>query len=369
MNITIPLGTRPEVIKMAPIILALRQSTIAKVEIIDTGQHPDLFAGAADAFGLVADLKLNVLSENQDLLDLFQRSCNQLRDAIKVSKPDLLLVHGDTTTAAAGAFVGFLSKVHVAHVEAGLRTNDIHSPYPEEFNRRLIDAVSTLHFTPTIKASENLLREGVPKEGIYNVGNSIVDAVNFISGSSDHSLETVLASEILEFINLPFTLVTLHRRENYGEPLDDILEAIVNLATHGYRFILPLHKNPQIRTQILSKLSGVENILLVEALDYIPFIKLLGVASLVITDSGGIQEEAITLGKPLLIAREHTERDEAIGTGLAVLVGNDANLISTEFRRRFNEPVTSAINLNPFGDGKTAEKILKVLKEFDFKKL
>lgn len=369
MKITIPLGTRPEVIKMAPIILALKQSGFAEVEIIDTGQHPDLFTGAADAFGLLADKKLNVLSQNQDLLDLFQRSSNQLRDAIKVSRPDLLLVHGDTTTAAAGAFVGFLSKVHVAHVEAGLRTNDIHSPYPEEFNRRLIDSVSTIHFTPTIAASENLLREGVAREGIFNVGNSIVDAVNFILGAPDQNLETILTSEVLEFIKLPFTLVTLHRRENYGRPLDEILEAISNLATDGNRFFLPLHKNPQIRTQILSKLSGLENIMLVEAMDYVPFIKLLAAASLVITDSGGIQEEAITLGKPLLIAREHTERNEAIGTGLAVLVGNDSILISTEFHRRFNKPITSPKKSNPFGDGKTAEQILRILKEFNFKKL
>lgn len=369
MRIAIPLGTRPEVIKMAPVISALRDSNFFSLEIIDTGQHPDLFAGAANAFGLIPDKKLNVLSENQDLLDLFQRSCNQLSDLVKASPPDLLLVHGDTTTAAAGAFVGFLSKIHVAHVEAGLRTNDIHSPYPEEFNRRLIDSVSTIHFTPTHKASENLLREGVPKEGIFNVGNSVVDAVNFISNSSKYNLESVLSSEVLKFIEAPFTIVTLHRRENYGEPLDQILNALVNLALEGFRFILPLHKNPRIRTQILSKLDGVPNILLVEALDYIPFIKLLGVAGLVITDSGGIQEEAITLGKPLLIAREHTERDEALGTGLAVLVGNDTNVISTEFRRRFNKSAPSSIKSNPFGDGTTADQIRIILKEFDFKKL
>lgn len=369
MRIVVPLGTRPEVIKMAPVISALRRSNFCSLEIIDTGQHPDLFAGAAHAFGLVPDKKLNVLSENQDLLDLFQRSCNQLSDVMKENPPDLLLVHGDTTTAAAAAFVGFLSKVHVAHVEAGLRTNDIHSPYPEEFNRRLIDAVATIHFTPTHKASENLLREGVPKEGIFNVGNSIVDAVHFISNSSEFNIETVLSSEMLEFIKTPYTIVTLHRRENFGEPLDQILKSLVNLADEGFRFILPLHKNPRIRTQILSILDGVPNIMLVEAMDYIPFIKLLGLANLVITDSGGIQEEAITLGKPLLITREHTERDEAIETGLAVLVGCDTNLISSEFRARFNRAASDSMKSNPFGEGKTAYEIVKILKEFDFKKL
>jgi UDP-N-acetylglucosamine 2-epimerase (non-hydrolysing) len=356
-ELVVVMGTRPEVIKMAPLAIKLRKNENFKISLVSSGQHKDLFNDANSAFDLLIDHQMDVMVPNQGVDQLFIRSMQQFTNYLSDKKVDAVLVHGDTSTSAACALAAFNLGVSVIHIEAGLRSGTLESPWPEEANRRIIDSIAELAFAPTQIALENLRRESMAKHS-FLVGNTVVDALHFAikkSRTSDFSH--------LEGLNLdePFVLVTLHRRENVGHNFSEILGAIRNLARQGIRFVIPVHLNPKVRAQIHRELDSEENILLINPLKYLDFVYLLEKCKLVLTDSGGVQEEGITLSKPILIARNETERTEGIIAGGAVLVGSDSKAIENEIKKLY-EDAKHYFNMssakNPYGDGTSASQII-----------
>jgi len=356
--ISFVIGTRPEAIKIAPLILEFRRSKRIKTNIILSGQHNEMIQPVMDIFNLEEDVNFDVLGRCNSLEQTTALILNELSNYFEKIKPDLVFVQGDTITAFAGALSAFYKKIPIAHVEAGLRTESISSPFPEEANRRMISQLTSLHFAPTKLASENLLKNGIKKD-IFISGNTVVDALNLVSKKKNN-----FKIKGIDIFNEKFILTTVHRRENWGEPIKNISKAILNVVkkNEGIKVILPMHKNPLVRKPLIEILGNNDNILLIDPLPYFEFILTLKNAFIVLTDSGGIQEEAHTLGKSILILRDCTERPEVILNGNALLVGTDFKKIELELNNllKFSEEDKGfKKNLNTFGNGDASKLILK----------
>jgi UDP-N-acetylglucosamine 2-epimerase (non-hydrolysing) len=364
MKISVILGTRPEAIKLCPVILQLRQNAVSEITVCVTGQHRKMLDQTLKAFGVVPDVDLNVMQPNQTLPDLTSRILTGVSHYLRQARPDLIVVQGDTTTAFAAALAGYYERIPVAHVEAGLRTHNKFSPYPEEVNRTLLADLSRLHFAPTQTAKENLLREGICSDSISVTGNTVIDALLFavnLTRDCPPQVPGILEALIGE-TKRRFVLITGHRRENFGAGFVAICRAILCLAERfpEVEFVYPVHLNPNVREPVQRILSGQTNVHLLEPLDYLPFVRALDNCFFVLTDSGGIQEEAPSLGKPVLVMRTNTERPEAITAGTARIVGVDSESIFEEASRLLlDSDAYRAMSLavNPYGDGKASVRI------------
>lgn len=361
-------GTRPEAVKMAPVVLQLAATAGVESRVCVTAQHRQMLDQVLSVFKIVPDIDLNLMRPDQSLADLTAGILTHLDPVLKSEKPDWVLVQGDTTTVMTTALLCYYNRIRVGHVEAGLRTDDKWQPFPEEINRRIAGVVADLHFAPTQHARRNLLREGVPDERIVVTGNPVIDALQKIV---THPMPTE-TQELLDRTGIRpggrrLVLVTAHRRENFGKPLADICEALRGLAeqySDSIHLIYPVHLNPNVQQPVYQLLAGVPNITLLPPLDYLPMVHLMKRATLVLTDSGGIQEEATGLGVPTLVLREVTERPEGLEAGVLKLVGSDPARIVRESAQLLDDPdahAAMAQAANPFGDGHAAERIVKAL--------
>jgi UDP-N-acetylglucosamine 2-epimerase (non-hydrolysing) len=373
MKILVVFGTRPEAIKMAPLVHALRASPALQTVVCVTAQHRQMLDQVLELFQIKPDIDLNLMRAGQDLSDITSRVLLGMRDVIKEQKPAAVLVHGDTTTALASAMAAFYESVPVGHVEAGLRTHNVHAPFPEEFNRQVISKIAHWHFAPTALSKDNLLAEGVKADDIMVTGNTVIDALQWVSQRIDQDqlrqqqLDSLL-KQVLDFdwTSQRFILITGHRRENFGEGFLNICKAIRELATEHptTHFVYPVHLNPNVQEPVYRLLRDLPNVHLISPLDYEPFAYLLRHCYLVLTDSGGIQEEAPSLGKPVLVMRETTERPEAVQAGTVRLVGsNTASIIKnvTDLLTNRAHHDSMAKAHNPYGDGKACERIMGAL--------
>lgn len=374
-KVCVVIGTRPEAIKMAPVVLALRaQPHHFDVSICSTGQHTTMLYGAMAAFDLKPDVELGVMKPGQSLAELTSRLLLALDAHFEATQPDLVLVHGDTTSAMAGALAAFYRQIEVGHVEAGLRTGNLLSPFPEEYNRRSVAIATRYYFAPTPAARANLEREGVAPDSIIVTGNTVIDALLLTIRTLESRPEEVaqLGARLLTQIGFdieaqPFVLITAHRRENFGTGLDNICYSIHELAKANpdLHFIYPVHLNPKVKDVVEHKLADVPNVVLIPPQDYKDFAWLLRHCLLVLTDSGGIQEEAPALGKPVLVMRDTSERPEAIEAGTARLVTTDPLRVIRETQTLISDAAVfeaMARAVNPFGDGHAAERIATYLK-------
>ena len=358
-------GTRPEAIKMAPVVQALKARSDVRTSVCLTGQHREMLLQVTDLFGIVPDHNLDVMRAAQGLTHVTGAVLAGLETAFQEMKPDWVLVHGDTTTTMAAAMAAYYQQIPVGHVEAGLRTGNIYSPWPEEMNRKIAGALSTLHFAPTRGSADNLLREGIDGDRIAITGNTVIDALFWVR---DHTLRNPQTeSEMAErfgFLNpaKKLILVTGHRRENQGGGLEKICAAMRSLALRGdVEVVYPVHLNPNVQRAARAVLKDVEGVHLIHPLDYLPFVWLMDRAHLIVTDSGGIQEEAPSLGKPVLVTRDTTERPEAVEAGTVRLTGADTDAILWEAERLLDDDAAYAAMAhahNPYGDGKAASRIV-----------
>lgn len=354
-------GTRPEAIKMAPLVAALKAVEDISTLVAVTAQHREMLDQVLDLFGIEPEYDLNIMSHGQTLADITGRVVSGMQNIIKEEKPDAVFVHGDTTTTFAAALAAFYCQTPVGHVEAGLRTRDKYSPFPEEMNRRLTGAIADFHFAPTESARQNLLAEGVDKSNIFVTGNTVIDAlVNTVR--RDYNFSDPLLDE-LACSPKKLILVTAHRRENWGKPMEDIFWALRDIveAFEDVEIVFPVHKNPKIQSLAQDILGKCQRINLIQPLDYEPFINLIAKSHLVLTDSGGLQEEAPALSKPVLVMREVTERPEAVTAGTVKLVGADRQRIFDETAKLLSDAQaysTMARAANPYGDGKASERIV-----------
>lgn len=361
-------GTRPEAIKLAPLVVALRAEPSVQHTTCVTAQHREMLDQVLATFGITPEFDLNLMKANQTLSDVTSAVLQGVCQVTEQVKPDWLIVQGDTTTAFAAALAGFYNKVRVAHVEAGLRTGNIYSPWPEEVNRRLVSQLTTVHFAPTRTAADNLLREGTDPATICVTGNTVVDALQWVdkrlSTDSDFSRKSHAPFKSIDR-SKKLILVTGHRRENFDGGLGRVCEALRQISDRrDVEIIYPLHLNPKVRVAALSTLGNRPNVHLIEPLDYAPFVALMRMSYFILTDSGGIQEEAPSLGKPVLITRETTERPEAIAAGNARLIGTSISEIVAGASSLLDDP--SAYSrmsrvANPFGDGKASYRIIERL--------
>ncbi len=355
--VAVIIGTRPEAIKMCPVICELKEmDNRFKTVVIVTGQHKEMLNQILNVFKIQPHYNLDVMERNQTLTQLTAKIIPALEKVILKEKPDIMLVQGDTTTSFTASLVAYYHKVMIGHVEAGLRTFNKYYPFPEEINRKLISVVCDLHFAPTLSSAENLKREGVPDELIHITGNTVIDALFYVLGNSK-SKWTGFQNDRHRQI-----LVTAHRRENFGQPLKNICQAIKQLIRR-YKDIevtYPVHKNPNVRDEVFKQLAGSERVNLIEPVDYFNFVNLMNNSYFILTDSGGIQEEAPSLGKPVLVLRNETERPEAVAAGTVKLVGTDTGLIVRAASLILDdEGVYSqmANAINPYGDGKAGKRI------------
>jgi UDP-N-acetylglucosamine 2-epimerase (hydrolysing) len=370
-RVLVVFGTRPEAIKMAPLVQKLRESRGFDVQVCVTGQHREMLDQVLALFDIVPEHDLDVMREQQSLTHVTSGILNSIGEVYEATRPDIVLVHGDTTTTLAASLAAFYRHIKLGHVEAGLRTGNIWSPWPEELNRKLCDAVSTWYFAPTERARANLLAEGACPERVVLTGNTVIDALLDVQRKIDS--DPTLADELAQqFPGIDWTrrivLITGHRRESFGEPFRKFCTALRILAGSyaDVQFIYPVHLNPNVREPAEEILSATPNIHMTEPLDYLPFVFLMSRAYLVITDSGGVQEEAPALGKPVLVTRETTERPEAVDAGVARLVGTDIGRILTEAKNLLDDPIayqSMACATNPYGDGHACERIIAALEE------
>ena len=379
-KILLVFGTRPEAIKMAPLVKKLQAMPEEFQTIVCvTGQHREMLDQVLRLFDITPDYDLNIMKPNQDLYDITSRILLGMRDVLKEVQPDIVLVHGDTTTSMAAALAAFYQQIPVGHVEAGLRTGNIYSPWPEEMNRLMTGRISTVHFSPTPLAKQNLLQEHVDEAKIVVTGNTVIDALQMVVErlKNDEQLAGEVKEKVLSMgydVNRlseerRLVLITGHRRENFGEGFLNICHAIKNLSEKypNVDFVYPMHLNPNVRKPVLEILGeGADNVFLIEPLDYLPFVYMMQHSTLILTDSGGVQEEAPGLGKPVLVMRDTTERPEAVEAGTVLLVGTNREKIEqgvsmllddADCYRRMSEAV------NPYGDGLACEKIVKKLGE------
>ena len=373
-------GTRPEAIKMAPLVKEFqRYSDDYKTVVCVTGQHREMLDQVLQIFEIKPDYDLNIMKQGQDLYDVTARVLVGLRDVLKAVSPDVVLVHGDTTTSMAAALAAFYQQIPVGHVEAGLRTHNIYSPWPEEINRQLTGRIATYHFAPTSLSRQNLLNEGVEPAHIHVTGNTVIDALYWVVDriKSDGALSQTLSEELLHSgydVNRlsqgkKLVLITGHRRENFGDGFIRICKAIKTLVEQypEVDFVYPMHLNPNVRKPIHEAFDGrsYDNMYFIEPLEYLSFVYLMEKSTIVLTDSGGIQEEAPGLGKPVLVMRDTTERPEALEAGTVKLVGTDYDKIVGEVSRLIDDPLyykTMSEAVNPYGDGKACERIVELLK-------
>ncbi len=369
MKVLIVFGTRPEAIKMAPVVTALRQAPDVETCVCVTAQHRQMLDQVLELFGIRPDFDLNIMKPGQDLTDITCNILLGLRDVLKQGRYDFVLVHGDTTTTLAASLAAFYGKTRIAHVEAGLRTGNLHAPWPEEMNRSLVGRIATLHLAPTPAAKANLLREGLNEAAIHVTGNTVIDAlrqtVAKIQGSQ--TLRQGFARQF-DFLDAGKRLicVTGHRRENFGDGFERICQALKTLGGRpDVQVVYPVHLNPSVQEPVRRILGAASNVHLINPLDYLPFVYLMSRSHLVITDSGGIQEEAPSLGKPVLVMRDTTERPEAVEAGTVKLVGTDTHKIVAEAVRLLDDPAAyeaMAHAHNPYGDGQACRRILEILR-------
>ncbi|MBE1513390.1 non-hydrolyzing UDP-N-acetylglucosamine 2-epimerase [Nesterenkonia halotolerans] len=357
-------GTRPEAIKMAPIVKALQASDLFECEVTVTGQHREMLDQVNDLFGITPDHDLNIIQPRQTLNGVLTRTVTGLDALFTQHKPDAVVVQGDTTTTTAGAMAAFYSGIPVIHAEAGLRSFNLYSPFPEEANRKMTSQITALHLAPTSQSRDNLLRESLPAEDIVVTGNTVIDALLEVAQKhvpfADAALEEAAASgrEVL--------LVTTHRRENQGSAMEGVGRALARLADRYPEklIVLPAHRNPVVREAILPALAGHENVIVTEPLPYGEFTRLMNLATVVLTDSGGVQEEAPSLGKPVLVMRENTERPEAVDAGTVRLIGTSEERVVEEVAALFDSPeayAAMANAVNPYGDGHAAKRTVAAI--------
>jgi UDP-N-acetylglucosamine 2-epimerase (non-hydrolysing) len=365
MKILCVFGTRPEAIKMAPVVKALEAAQGVNSAVCVTAQHRDMLDQVLTLFAIKPEFDLDIMRQNQDLTHITSAVLTGLGDVLDEFQPDRILVHGDTTTTFAASLAAFYRRIPVGHVEAGLRTGDSYAPWPEEMNRRLSDVIADMYFAPTRSSADNLLREGHREESIIITGNTVIDALLDVTKrlQEDENLQSELASQF-PFLDPArrLILVTGHRRENFGQGFEDICKALTDLGTRDdVQIIYPVHLNPNVREPVMRILKDRANIHLIEPLDYLPFVYLMDKAYLIITDSGGIQEEAPSLGKPVLVMRDVTERPEAVDAGTVKLVGTSRDAIVNECVQLLDDDAAYAIMSrahNPYGDGKAAARIV-----------
>jgi UDP-N-acetylglucosamine 2-epimerase (non-hydrolysing) len=378
MRILCVFGTRPEAIKMAPVIKELKKyPQHFDVRICVTAQHREMLDQMLELFEIVPDIDLNLMKPDQTLPDLTSRVLHAMTELLKEEKPDWVLIQGDTTTVMATALAAFYLRIPVGHIEAGLRTDDRYSPFPEEINRRIVSVLATYHFAPTERARERLLAEGVDPNHIFLTGNTVVDAIRWILQRPPSQEARALFSELelpapgaVQTEDLPFKLilVTAHRRESFGLPFESLCQGLRAIAERNPDVLLvyPVHLNPNVRDPVKRILKGHPRIRLIDPLPYEPFVRLMAAAHLILTDSGGIQEEATVLGKPVLVMREVTERPELLEAGIGKLVGTDARKIQEETERLLRDEDlyrSMAQKADIFGDGHAAERIARILKD------
>jgi UDP-N-acetylglucosamine 2-epimerase (non-hydrolysing) len=366
MKILFIFGTRPEAIKMAPVLAEAEQRGLSPI-VCTTAQHRQMLDQVLDLFGIKPDFDLDLMTPGQTLPALTARLIQELDRVVAEVKPDWVLVQGDTTSAMAGALVAFYHRVKIGHIEAGLRTYDNFQPFPEEVNRRMIDIVADAYFAPTEMTAENLLREGIPTDRIFVTGNTVVDALLDVSARPFD-----WAKSRLQAINpdRPMVLITAHRRESFGAPFRQICLAIRDLATAypNLQFVYPVHLNPNVQEPVKELLSDMENVVLLPPAEYVEFCQLMKSACLILTDSGGVQEEGPTFGVPVLVMRETTERPEGIEAGVSRLVGTDRERIVREasaILQRVVDERPLELAPNPYGDGRASSRILDAMIEFE----
>lgn len=363
-------GTRPEAIKMAPVVNAIEAETTLHGVVCVTAQQRQMLDQVLSLFEIKPHYDLDLMTKNQGLADLTARVVTGLQEVLNKVKPDLVLVHGDTTTSMAASLAAFYQQIPVGHVEAGLRTHNIYSPWPEEINRQITSRITALNFAPTPLSKQNLLEENIREESIVVTGNTVIDALLSVVEKirNNETLKQELERK-LPFLPLDkkVLLVTGHRRENFGEGFERICAALAELADNPELLIIyPVHLNPNVQNTVYQMLEWHDNIHLIEPLDYLPFVHLMDRAHIILTDSGGVQEEAPSLGKPVLVMRDTTERPEAVSEGTVRLVGTDSQKIVSEVNRLLNsdeEYQTMARAHNPYGDGKAAGRIINTIKE------
>ncbi|MCK5718259.1 MAG: UDP-N-acetylglucosamine 2-epimerase (non-hydrolyzing) [Thiomargarita sp.] len=367
-------GTRPEAIKMAPLVKSLQaHSKYFVTQVCVTAQHRQMLDQILDLFDIQADFDLDIMKSHQTLSDVTATILLKLKPILEACQPDLVLVHGDTTTTLTASLAAFYQRIPVGHVEAGLRTDNLSSPYPEELNRQLTSRIAQYHFAPTALSRKNLLKENIADQQIFITGNTVIDALHWVLSQTHHHKQ-ILAQHInCDLDNTKIILVTGHRRENFGSGFENICYALKQIAAQQptVHIIYPVHLNPNVREPVLRILSGIDNIHLIEPLDYESFIYLMHRSYVILTDSGGIQEEAPSLGKPVLVMRDTTERPEAVEAGTVKLVGTVTETIIREVLHILNnqhvyEQMAKAHN--PYGDGKACMRIVQVLKEHWFER-
>ncbi len=371
MKILLVFGTRPEAIKMAPLYLNLSKNYKLDIKVCVTGQHRNMLDQVLKLFKITPDFDLDIMKSGQDLTDVTVRILDGLKKIFCSYTPDLVLVHGDTATTFATTLACYFHKIKVGHIEAGLRTNDIYAPWPEEGNRRLTGAICNYHFAPTQEAKNNLVKENIDLKNIIVTGNTVIDALYYVVDKIKKDKEILIKLEE-QFSYLDhekkLVLITGHRRENFGQGFQNICQAISDLANDypKVQFLYPMHLNPNVREPVMKYLSNKDNIFLIEPLEYLPFIYLMNRSFLILTDSGGIQEEAPSLGKPVLVMRDTTERPEAVAAGTVKLVGTDVQLIKMGVSNLLNNSdlyMEMSKLHNPYGDGKASQRIANFLSD------
>ena len=358
-------GTRPEAIKMAPVVLELQKHPDKIQSIVAvTAQHREMLDQVLHLFDIRPDYDLDIMKSSQTLFDITSRALVGLREVLEEARPDLVLVHGDTTTTFVGALAAFYEQIPVGHVEAGLRTHNKYSPYPEEMNRKLTGVLTDLHFAPTQTARQNLLQENVLPESIFVTGNTVIDALLSTVNPSYRFVDELLSS--VSFETSRVILVTTHRRENLGEPMRHVYQALKRIVLEypDVEIIFPVHKNPKVREVVDSVLGNLPRVHLTDPMDYEPFANLMDRATMILTDSGGIQEEAPSLGKPVLVLRDTTERPEAIDAGTVRLIGTAEETVYSEIKALLTDPDqyrAMSEAANPYGDGKASARIVQAI--------
>lgn len=369
IKVIVVFGTRPEAIKLAPVVKALNNDGNFTVKVLATAQHRSMLDQVLDLFRITPDYDLNLMTENQNIIDVTSKCLYGVDEILKKENPDIVLIQGDTTTVFASALACYYNKIPVGHVEAGLRTADKYSPFPEEVNRRVATVLADLHFAPTDWAKGNLLKEGVPDDKIYVTGNTVVDALmEIVSKPMDFGKDFPQIDSFMRSVER-IILVTAHRRESFGQPFREMCMAMREIVERNLDVgvIYPVHPNPIVKETVHGILRDHTRILLIEPLDYLAFVHLMKYSHIILTDSGGVQEEAPSLKKPVLIMREKTERPEGINAGVALLVGTKRVKIVDEVQRLLDseeEYKRMATGVNPFGDGQASERIVKIIRDF-----
>ncbi len=369
-KILVVFGTRPEAIKMAPVIKTLNSEF--DVNVCVTSQHREMMDQVLNIFDIEPNYDLNIMKSGQDLYDITSKILIGMKKVLSECAPDIVLVHGDTSTTMAAAISAFYAGIPIGHIEAGLRTNNLKAPFPEEFNRKITSVITDIHFAPTEQAYQNLIKEGVDKDSISITGNTVIDALHLVLNKARENNYPHALIEQCKFLendtNKQFILITGHRRENFGSGFEQICKGIALAAKNfpDINFIYPVHLNPNVQEPVRRILSSVKNIFLVEPLEYLPFIKLMDKSYFILTDSGGIQEEAPSLGKPVLVMRDETERPEAVDAGTVKLIGTDHKNIFSNIKlliedKKVYEKMSKAHN--PFGDGTACFKIKEILRK------